>query len=96
MAQPLQAGVTRGAALKALRTLLAEAGIDDGAADARLLLCAAEGVGSLDLIRAPELALERGGAGAAGADGGAPRGGRAGVAHSVAAGVLGPAAGDIA
>ena len=57
MAQPLQAGMTRGAALKALRTLLAEAGIDDGAADARLLLCAAEGVGRLDLIRAPELRL---------------------------------------
>ena len=57
MAQPLQAGVTRGAALQALRALLAEAGIDDGAADARLLLCAAEGVKSLDLIRAPELAL---------------------------------------
>jgi release factor glutamine methyltransferase len=57
MAQPLQAGVTRGAALQALRALLAEAGIDDGATDARLLLCAAEGVKSLDLIRAPELAL---------------------------------------
>jgi release factor glutamine methyltransferase len=57
MAQPLQAEMTRGAALKALRTLLAEAGIDEGAADARLLLCAAEGVGSLDLIRAPELRL---------------------------------------
>ena len=57
MAQPLQVGVTRGAALTALRARLAEAGIDDGAADARLLLCAAEGVASLDLIRAPELAL---------------------------------------
>ena len=57
MNQPLHAGVTRGAALQALRALLAEAGIDDGAVDARLLLCAAEGVKSLDLIRAPELAL---------------------------------------
>ena len=61
MAQPLQAGMTRGAALRALRALLTEAGIDDGATDARLLLCAAEGVKSLDLIRAPELALSEAG-----------------------------------
>jgi release factor glutamine methyltransferase len=57
MIQPPQARVTRGAALKALRSLLAEAGIEDAAADARLLLCAAEGVKSADLIRAPEFAL---------------------------------------
>jgi release factor glutamine methyltransferase len=57
MIQPPQARVTRGAALKALRALLAEAGIEDAAADARLLLCAAEGVKSADLIRAPEFAL---------------------------------------
>jgi release factor glutamine methyltransferase len=57
MIQPLQARVTRGAALKSLRALLAEAGIEDAAADARLLLCAAEGVKSADLIRAPELCL---------------------------------------
>src|ERR1700722_18912682 len=72
MVQPLQARVTRGAALKSLRALLAEAGIEDAAADARLLLCAA------------------------GADGWPPRGGGAGVAHSVAARVLGPAVDDIA
>jgi release factor glutamine methyltransferase len=57
MAQALRAGVTRGAALMALRGLFAEAGIDDGAVDARLLLCAAGGLKSADLIRAPETAL---------------------------------------
>lgn len=57
MAQGLQPGVTRMAALKALRAMLIEAGIDDSAADARLLLCAAGGIDKLDLIREPELAL---------------------------------------
>jgi release factor glutamine methyltransferase len=57
MAQALQAGVTRAEALKALRILLADAGIDDGAADARLLLCAAGGLDRADLIREPQLAL---------------------------------------
>jgi release factor glutamine methyltransferase len=57
MIEALQAGVTRGAALAALRALFADAGIDDGAVDARLLLCAADGVNSVDLIRAPERAL---------------------------------------
>ena len=60
MMQALQAGVTRGEALKTLRSLLAEAGIDDCAADARLLLCAADGLKSTDLIRAPEFALSEG------------------------------------
>jgi release factor glutamine methyltransferase len=59
MAQTLQAGVTRGEAFKALRTLFADAGIDDGAAaDARLLVCAAGGLNNVDLIRAPELGLD--------------------------------------
>jgi release factor glutamine methyltransferase len=57
MALALQAGVTRGTALSALRSLFAGAGIDECAADARLLLCAADGANSADLIRAPELAL---------------------------------------
>jgi len=57
MAEPLRAGVTRGAALKALRTMLADAGVDSFAADARLLLCAADGLSRADLIREPERAL---------------------------------------
>ena len=59
MTQALQAGVTRGEALKALRILFADAGIDDGAVDARLLLCAADDLNSADLIRAPELVLSQ-------------------------------------
>jgi release factor glutamine methyltransferase len=55
--QRLQSGVTRMAALKALRAMLADAGIGDSAADARLLLCAAGGIDRLDLIREPELAV---------------------------------------
>jgi len=52
-----QAGVTRGAALAALRGRLCEAGIEEGAADARILLCAAGGLDHGDLIRAPEALL---------------------------------------
>jgi release factor glutamine methyltransferase len=55
--QRLQSGVTRMAALKALRAMLADAGIGDSAADARLLLCAVGGIDRLDLIREPELAV---------------------------------------
>ncbi|MGA2795398.1 MAG: peptide chain release factor N(5)-glutamine methyltransferase [Roseiarcus sp.] len=57
VAEALQAGVTRGAALKALRIMLADAGVDGFAADARLLLCAADGLSRADLIRDPERAL---------------------------------------
>lgn len=57
VAEALQAGVTRGAALKALRTTLADAGVDSFAADARLLLCAAADVSRAELIREPEHAL---------------------------------------
>jgi release factor glutamine methyltransferase len=57
MNQGLQLGMTRGEALKALRTRLALAGADQEAVDARLLLCAAAGLKSADLIRAPEIAL---------------------------------------
>ena len=57
MAEALQAGVTRGAALRALRAMLADAGVDSFAADARLLLCAADGLTRADLIREPERAL---------------------------------------
>lgn len=57
MFAPLQAGVTRAAALAALRTSFADAGVDDGAADARLLLCAAGGFERNDLIRDPDRAL---------------------------------------
>lgn len=57
MTEALQAGVSRGAALKALRTMLADAGVDSFAADARLLLCAADGLSGADLIREPERAL---------------------------------------
>jgi release factor glutamine methyltransferase len=53
----LQAGVTRGAALQALRTMLADAGVESFAADARLLLCAADGLSRADLIGEPERAL---------------------------------------
>jgi release factor glutamine methyltransferase len=57
MAAALQAGVTRAAALSALRVAFAEAGIDDGAVDARLLLCAAGGFDRTDLLRDPEQSL---------------------------------------
>jgi release factor glutamine methyltransferase len=57
MTPTLPAGVTRSAALKTLRNVLADAGVDDGAADARVLLCAAGGISGLDLIREPDLAL---------------------------------------
>jgi release factor glutamine methyltransferase len=57
MIDALQAGVTRSEALKALRIVLANAGIDSFAADARLLLCAAGDLKSVDLIREPERAL---------------------------------------
>jgi release factor glutamine methyltransferase len=53
----LRAGVTRAAALAALRAQLCDAGIEEGAADARLLLCAAGGLDHGDLIRAPEALL---------------------------------------
>ena len=49
--------MTRGAALRALRTMLAEAGVESFAADARLLLCAADGLSRADLIGEPEAAL---------------------------------------
>jgi release factor glutamine methyltransferase len=52
-----QAGVTRGAALQALRTMLADAGVESFAADARLLLCAAGGLSRADLIGQPERPL---------------------------------------
>jgi release factor glutamine methyltransferase len=58
MTATLQPGVTRSEALKALGAMLAEAGIEDFAADARLLLCAAGGLNSMDLIREPGLALD--------------------------------------
>ena len=57
MARALQAGVTREAALKALRAMLGDAGVDGFAADARLLLCAAAGLSRADLLREPERAL---------------------------------------
>src|SRR5476651_30469 len=57
MAQALQAGITRSAALATLRVLFADAGIDECAADARVLLCAADGINGSDLIRAPERSL---------------------------------------
>jgi len=57
MAALLQPDATRGEALKALGATLAEAGIDSSAADARLLLCAAAGLNSADLIRDQECAL---------------------------------------
>ena len=53
----LRAGVTRAAALSALRAAFAEAGLEDGAVDARLLLCAAGGFARTDLIRDPEQSL---------------------------------------
>jgi release factor glutamine methyltransferase len=57
MTQTLQAGVTRGEALAALRALFVDSGIDDGAVDARVLLCAADDIKSADLIRAPKRTL---------------------------------------
>jgi release factor glutamine methyltransferase len=57
MTQTLQAGVTRGEALAALRALFVDSGIDDSASDARVLLCAADGIKSAELIRAPERPL---------------------------------------
>ena len=52
------------------------------AADARLLLCAADGLGRADLIGEPEARAERGGARPSGADGRAASGARTAVAHS--------------
>jgi release factor glutamine methyltransferase len=57
MTASLQPDATRGEALRALGAMLADAGIDSSAADARLLLCAAGGLSSADLIREPERAL---------------------------------------
>jgi release factor glutamine methyltransferase len=57
MTAGLQAGATRATALAALRALFAKAGLEDGAADARLLLCAAGGLDRADLIREPDRAL---------------------------------------
>lgn len=58
MSEALQPGMTRSDALKAVRRRLAGAGIDQEAVDARLLLCAAAGLKSVDLIRAPEIVLD--------------------------------------
>jgi release factor glutamine methyltransferase len=57
MPERLRAGVTRAVALEALRALFAGAGLDDAAADARLLLCAAGGFERSELIREPDDAL---------------------------------------
>jgi len=57
----LPVAVTRGAALQALQTMLAKAGVESSAADARLLLCAADGLSRADLIREPERALSEAG-----------------------------------
>jgi release factor glutamine methyltransferase len=54
MAAQLLPSATRSEALKALGAMLANAGIDSYAADARLLLCAAGGLSSVDLIREPK------------------------------------------
>jgi release factor glutamine methyltransferase len=57
MAAGLGVATTRASALTALRAMFAEAGVEDGAADARLLLCAAGGLDRADLIRDPDLPL---------------------------------------
>jgi len=49
--------MTRARALEALQTLLTQAGIADGAREARLLLCAAAGIAALDLLVDPEALL---------------------------------------
>jgi release factor glutamine methyltransferase len=49
--------MTRGAALQAVRKLFTDAGVEDSAVDARLLLCAAETISAAELIRRPDLEL---------------------------------------
>jgi release factor glutamine methyltransferase len=51
--------MTRGAALQALRVFLSDAGVEDSAVDARLLLGAAENISAADLIRQPDLPLNQ-------------------------------------
>lgn len=53
----LRAATPRDEALKALSTMLSEAGVESSAAEARLLLCAASGLNGLDLIREPERSI---------------------------------------
>jgi release factor glutamine methyltransferase len=55
----LNAGMTRGAALLALRRLLTDACVEDSAVDARLLLCAAENISAGDLILQPDFVLDQ-------------------------------------
>ncbi len=54
----LHAGVRRDEALAAVRRLLDQNGVDSAALDARLLVCAAAHLTAVDLIRAPEAALD--------------------------------------
>ena len=54
----LLGGTTRGEALQALRAALAEAGIENPALDAQLLVAAAASLRREDLVREPDMALE--------------------------------------
>ena len=53
----LRPGATRVATLEALAAFFSQAGVEDGATDSRLLLCAASGLTRVDLIRTPDLPL---------------------------------------
>ena len=97
MSRTLQAGVTRGVALRTLRDAAGRRpGLIVSPPTRASCLCAADGINRADLIGDAGARAQRGGGRPSRADGGTPGGARARVAHSGAARVLGSAAGHIA